>query len=141
MRIPIAQIPLRPVLRRRRGTAALIVHGGHVADDDDIDKASSTGARRWTGYWKPKVPVTWKTRGGSHAMARRFDIARLWDVISDTRNRVCLDTCHTWAAGEPKPCRRSDQAYRPRIDLVHCATPGTKRDQAVTATPTSAAAD
>ena len=48
------------------------------------------------------VPVYLEnTAGGDHAMARYFDtIGRLWDHIGDKGIGFCLDTCHTWAAGE-----------------------------------------
>ncbi|REQ73986.1 deoxyribonuclease IV, partial [Mycobacterium tuberculosis] len=100
------RIPSRKILQETCaaaadiGAAAVIVHGGHVADDNDIDK----GFQRWRkalDRLETEVPVYLEnTAGGDHAMARRFDtIARLWDVIGDTGIGFCLDTCHTWAAG------------------------------------------
>jgi deoxyribonuclease-4 len=62
------------------------------------------------------------TAGGDHAMARHFDtIARLWDHIGDKNIGFCLDTCHTWAAGEALiDAVERIQSITGRIDLVHC---------------------
>jgi deoxyribonuclease-4 len=55
-------------------------------------------------------------------MARHFDtIARLWDHIGDKNIGFCLDTCHTWAAGEALiDAVERIQSITGRIDLVHC---------------------
>ncbi|BBX74866.1 putative endonuclease 4 [Mycobacterium shinjukuense] len=104
------------------GAAAVIVHGGHVADDDDV----AEGFQRWRkalDQLHTEVPVYLEnTAGGDHAMARRFDtIARLWDVIGDTGIGFCLDTCHAWAAGEALvDAVDRIKAITDRIDLVHC---------------------
>ena len=101
--------------------AAVIVHGGHV-DDDDLD----AGFERWRkalDQLESAVPVYLEnTAGGDHAMARHFDtIARLWDHIGDKNIGFCLDTCHTWAAGEALiDAVERIQSITGRIDLVHC---------------------
>lgn len=122
------RIPSRKILQETCaaaadiGAAAVIVHGGHVPDDNDIDK----GFQRWRkalDRLETEVPVYLEnTAGGDHAMARRFDtIARLWDVIGDTGIGFCLDTCHTWAAGEAlTDAVDRIKAITGRIDLVHC---------------------
>ncbi len=47
----------------------MIVHGGHVADDNDIDKwASSAGALDWL---ETEVPVYLEKHAGGDVMARR----------------------------------------------------------------------
>ncbi|MGH3635523.1 MAG: deoxyribonuclease IV, partial [Mycobacterium sp.] len=100
------RIPSRKILQDTCNAAAdiaataVIVHGGH-ADDDDIQ----AGCERWRkalDQLETEVPVYLEnTAGGDHAMARHFDtIARLWDHIGDSGIGLCLDTCHTWAAGE-----------------------------------------
>jgi deoxyribonuclease-4 len=122
------RIPSRKILQQTCdaaadiGAAAVIVHGGHVADDNDFDE----GFGRWRkalDQLENTVPVYLEnTAGGDHAMARHFDtIARLWDVIGDTEIGFCLDTCHTWAAGEAL-INAVDRikAITGRIDLVHC---------------------
>jgi deoxyribonuclease IV len=101
--------------------AAVIVHGGHV-DDDDLD----AGFERWRkalDRLDSTVPVYLEnTAGGDHAIARRFDtIARLWDHIGDKNIGFCLDTCHAWAAGEALiDAVERIQSITGRVDLVHC---------------------
>ncbi|RFD26242.1 deoxyribonuclease IV [Mycobacterium uberis] len=122
------RIPSRKILQQTCdaaadiGAAAVIVHGGHAADDNDF----KDGFQRWRkalDQLQTDVPVYIEnTAGGDHAMARRFDtIARLWDAIGYTGIGFCLDTCHAWAAGEGL-IHAVDRikAITGRIDLVHC---------------------
>jgi deoxyribonuclease IV len=122
------RIPSRKILQQTCdaaadvGAAAVIVHGGHVADDNDLDEGFSRW-RKALDQLETTVPVYLEnTAGGDHAMARRFDIiGRLWDVIGDTGIGFCLDTCHTWAAGEALiDAVDRIKAITGRIDLVHC---------------------
>ena len=104
------------------GAKALVVHGGHVTEDDD----PSLGVANWVKALEQldmKVPVFIEnTAGGQHAMARRLDaIARLWDAVGNTGAGFCLDTCHAHAGG----IALSDLAntilgITGRIDLIHC---------------------
>ena len=104
------------------GAKALVVHGGHVTEDDD----PSVGVANWVkalDQLDMKVPVFIEnTAGGQHAMARRLDaIARLWDAVGDSGAGFCLDTCHAHAGG----IALSDLAntilgITGRIDLIHC---------------------
>ncbi|KAA8963655.1 deoxyribonuclease IV [Mycobacterium sp.] len=135
------RIPSRKILQQTCdaaadiGAAAVIVHGGHVADDDDLDD----GFGRWRkalDQLETTVEVYLEnTAGGEHAMARHFDtIGRLWDHIGDTGIGFCLDTCHTWAAGEALiDAVDRIKAITGRIDLVHCNDskdpPGSGRDR------------
>lgn len=104
------------------GAAAVIVHGGHVADDSDLD----AGFERWRKAMdrlETEVPIYLEnTAGGNHAMARHFDtIGRLWDQIGHTGIGFCLDTCHAWSAGEALVGAVDRiKAITGRIDLVHC---------------------
>jgi deoxyribonuclease-4 len=122
------RIPSRKILQQTCDAAAeieaaaVIVHGGHVAADSDLD----AGFDRWrkaVEQLETTVPVYLEnTAGGDHAMARRFDnIARLWDRIADLDIGFCLDTCHAHAAGEGL-LDAVDRilAITGRIDLVHC---------------------
>src|SRR5262245_59633645 len=121
------RIPSRKILQDTCDAAAeiaataVIVHGGHV-DDDDLD----AGFQRWRkalDRLQTDVSVYLEnTAGGDHAMARRFDtIARLWDHIGDTGIGFCLDTCHAWAAGEELiEAVARIKGITGRIDLVHC---------------------
>ncbi|HET6949753.1 MAG TPA: deoxyribonuclease IV [Acidimicrobiales bacterium] len=122
------RIPSRKILQQtcdaaaEIGAQAVIVHGGHVTEDDE----PGAGFARWRkglDTVETEVPIYLEnTAGGDHAMARHFDtIARLWEHIGDTGIGFCLDTCHAWAAGEALV----DAVERllgitGRIDLVHC---------------------
>jgi len=122
------RIPSRKILQETCdaaadiGAAAVIVHGGHVTADDELDE----GFQRWRkalDQLETTVPVYLEnTAGGDHAMARHFDtIARLWDAIGDKGIGFCFDTCHAWAAGEALvDAVARIKAITGRIDLVHC---------------------
>ena len=85
------------------GAAGVVVHGGHVGDDDDPE-VGFTNWRKTLDRLETTVPVLIEnTAGGENAMARQVDrIARLWEVLDgcETPYGLCLDTCHLWAAGE-----------------------------------------
>lgn len=105
------------------GAVAVIVHGGHVTAEDDDPEAGFVRWRKALDRLESDVPVYLEnTAGGEHAMARRFDtIARLWDHIGGTGVGFCLDTCHTWAAGEGLvDAVDRIKAITGRVDLVHC---------------------
>jgi deoxyribonuclease-4 len=126
---PKIRIPSRKILQdcctaaEAVGARAVIVHGGHVASEDEIEE----GFERWAkglAQLQTDVPVYLEnTAGGDHAMARYFDtIARLWDRVGDDpRLGFCLDTCHAHAAGEALiGAVERVLAITGRIDLVHC---------------------
>ncbi len=104
------------------GATAIIVHGGHVTDDEDV----AEGFPRWRkalDTLESQVPVFIEnTAGGGNALAREVEtIARLWEHIGDTGVGFVLDTCHAWAGGEDLDTivdRVLDATGR--IDLVHC---------------------
>ncbi len=122
------RIPSRKILQQsctaaaEIGAVAVIVHGGHVADETDVDE----GFVRWRKALEQietEVPIYLEnTAGGDHAMARHFDtIGRLWDRIGDLGIGFCLDTCHAHAAGEALlGAVDRIRAITGRIDLVHC---------------------
>jgi deoxyribonuclease IV len=122
------RIPSRKILQNtcdaaaEIGARAVIVHGGHVTQDDE----PGAGFERWRkgmDQLETEVPVYLEnTAGGDHAMARHFDtIAGLWDAIGDKGIGFCLDTCHAWAAGEALiDAVDRIKAITGRIDLVHC---------------------
>lgn len=122
------RIPSRKILQQTCDAAAeiaaraVIVHGGHVTEDDEPD----AGFERWRKALErleTDVPIYLEnTAGGDHAMTRHFDtIGRLWEHIGDMGVGFCLDTCHAWAAGEGL-VDAVDRilALTGRIDLVHC---------------------
>jgi deoxyribonuclease-4 len=122
------RIPSRKILQNtcdaaaEIGARAVIVHGGHVTDDDE----PGAGFLRWRkglDQLETEVPVYLEnTAGGDHAMARHFDtIAGLWEAIGDKGIGFCLDTCHAWAAGEALvDAVDRIKAITGCIDLVHC---------------------
>ena len=122
------RIPSRKILRNtcdaaaEIGARAVIVHGGHVTEDDE----PGAGFLRWRkglDQLESEVPVYLEnTAGGDHAMARHFDtIAGLWEAIGDFGIGFCLDTCHAWAAGEALiDAVDRIRGITGRIDLVHC---------------------
>ncbi len=122
------RIPSRKILQNtcdaaaEIGARAVIVHGGHVTQDDE----PGAGFQRWRKgmeQLETEVPVYLEnTAGGDHAMARHFDtIAGLWEAIGDKGIGFCLDTCHAWAAGEALiDAVDRIKGITGRIDLVHC---------------------
>ncbi|HEX4979504.1 MAG TPA: deoxyribonuclease IV [Acidimicrobiales bacterium] len=126
---PKIRVPSRRILQDcataavEIGARAVIVHGGHVTSDDDLE----AGFERWAkglAQVEADIPILLEnTAGGDHAMARHFDVlGRLWDHIAgDTRLGFCLDTCHAHAAGESlADAAERILALTGRIDLVHC---------------------
>ena len=123
------RVPSRKILQQTMdaaatvGATAVIVHGGHVGKDDDVQN----GVDRWrkaVEQIESDIPLFLEnTAGGDNAMARHFDtIARVWEAIGSFPNMgFCLDTCHTHAAGEAV-VDSADRimAITGRIDLVHC---------------------
>ncbi len=107
------------------GAFGLVVHGGHVRNDDEIDK----GIDNWRKLFERQaekggfpVPILIEnTAGGDHAMARYFDsIAKLWDAVGEFGAGFCLDTCHAWAGGEDLVgIVDRIKGITGRIDLVH----------------------
>jgi deoxyribonuclease-4 len=104
------------------GAAAVIVHGGSVMEDGDLDG----GFRRWRKaleQLETDVPVYLEnTAGGDHSLARRLDtLAGLWEHVGDLGVGFCFDTCHAHAAGEALPGAVDRAlAITGRIDLLHC---------------------
>jgi len=125
------RIPSRKLLQQHLDAAAeigakgLIVHGGHVNNDDD----PAVGFDNWRKAVEAtdlKIPLLLEnTAGGENAMARQLDrIAGTWAAIQQASGAenvgFCLDTCHAWAGGI-KLADAVDQlhAITGRIDLVH----------------------
>lgn len=104
------------------GAVGLVVHGGHVTDDEDV----AEGFPRWRkalDVLETEVPIFIEnTAGGGNAMAREVEtIGRLWEHIGDTGVGFVLDTCHAWAGGEDLATMVDRvKAATGRIDLVHC---------------------
>lgn len=126
------RIPSRKLLQQHMDAAAsigargLIVHGGHVQDEDDPAKGFDNW-RKAVEATEIKVPLLIEnTAGGTNAMTRYLDrIAGVWDAISTTEQfdqvGFCLDTCHAHAGGNALETVVDDVVrITGRIDLVHC---------------------
>lgn len=122
------RIPSRKILSdtleaaRAVGAEAVIVHGGHVEDDEDLE----VGYDRWRKALEAvdlAVPLLLEnTAAGGNAILREVDnYGPLWEVVGDYGVGVCLDTCHAWAAGEDLATLvERVRAATGRVDLVHC---------------------
>jgi deoxyribonuclease-4 len=105
------------------GAAGVIVHGGHVGEADDPQDGFDNW-RKTLERLESTVPILIEnTAGGENAMARAFGrIAGLWESLDgvETPFGFCLDTCHTWAGGEPLvDAVGRIVAITGGIDLVH----------------------
>ncbi len=126
VRIPSRKLLVQTVeLAAEIGAAGVIVHGGHVTDEEPME----VGYENWRKALEavraagdPACPILIEnTAGGANAMARMPDsIARLWDAVSEFDPGFCFDTCHAWAAGIPLT-EAVDvlTGITGRIDLVH----------------------
>ena len=82
------------------GAKGVVVHGGSVGDDEDV----SVGYERWRKALESfdiAVPILVENTAGSgnSVMQDLTHYGPLWDEIGGFDVGVCLDTCHTWAAG------------------------------------------
>jgi deoxyribonuclease-4 len=125
------RIPSRKLLMAHARAAAelgakgLIVHGGHVGKDADLE----AGFENWRKAFEyaekdgglPLPILIENTAGGDNACARRFDdLARLWDAVGSFGAGFCLDTCHAFAGGEDLVgIVDRVKAITGRIDLIH----------------------
>ena len=83
------------------GAAGVIVHGGHVGDDEPVEVGFERWRKALAGF-DVAVPVLIEnTAGGGNAVVRHLDnYGPLWEALDGFPVGVCLDTCHAWAAGE-----------------------------------------
>lgn len=107
------------------GAKGVVVHGGHVTKDDELDAGFDNWRKCIDGLEMPVPIFIENTAGGSKAMARGVErLARLWEAVraADGGDEVgfCLDTCHAWAGGEELTgLVPRIMAITGRIDLVH----------------------
>lgn len=104
------------------GARGVIVHGGHVGDDEDV----AVGFERWRkaldAFEAPVPLLIENTAGGGNAVVRELhNYGGLWEEIGEYNVGVCLDTCHAWASGEDL-ATAVDRivAATGKVDLVHC---------------------
>jgi deoxyribonuclease-4 len=122
------RIPSRKTLAQTMEAAAaigargVVVHGGHVEDDED----PAVGFDRWRkaldSFESPVPLLIENTAGGGNAVVRSLDnYGPLWEVIGEYNVGVVLDTCHAWAAGEDlETAVARVAAATGKVDLVHC---------------------
>jgi len=82
------------------GAKGVIVHGGSVGADEDVE----VGYERWRKAlesFELTVPILVENTAGrgNSVMQDISHYGPLWDEIGEFNVGVCLDTCHTWAAG------------------------------------------
>ena len=122
------RIPSRKILQETCdaasaiGAAGVVVHGGQVTGDGDMNEAFP----RWRKALETvdsEIPILIEnTAGGDNAVVRRTDtMKRLWEEIGDLGPGFVLDTCHSWAGGEPfEGLVERVMDATGRIDLIHC---------------------
>jgi deoxyribonuclease-4 len=106
------------------GAKGVIVHGGHVGEDEDL----AIGFERWrkvfeyqTDPWQVPLLIE-NTAGGGNAVVRELaNYGPLWQVIGGFNAGVVIDTCHAWAAGEDlEEAVDLVRGLTGRVDLIHC---------------------
>ncbi len=121
------RIPSRKILQdtcdaaAEVGAAAVVVHGGHVTGDGPQEEGITRWKKALDVLDTDMQVLIENTAGGDKAVARRVEwIARLWTEIGGYGVGFVLDTCHSWAGGEPfeELVPRILEATG-RIDLVH----------------------
>lgn len=104
------------------GAAGLIVHGGHVGDEEPIE----VGFERWRkalDSFETTVPILIEnTAGGGNAVVREIaNYAALWEEIGAFNVGTVLDTCHAWAGGNDLATAVATiTSSTGRLDLIHC---------------------
>src|SRR3954449_2419796 len=91
------RVPSRKILSQHAeaaasvGAKALIVHGGHVGDGDDIQLGIDNWRKTFEREQFPVQILIENTAGGENACARKFEvIERLWDVVGEFGVGFCL---------------------------------------------------
>lgn len=121
------RIPSRKILQDTCDAAselnatAVIVHGGHVTGDGPQEEGIIRWRKALDSLDSEMQVLIENTAGGDKAVARRVEwIGKLWDEIGEYGVGFVLDTCHSWAGGEPFDglVERVIEATG-RIDLVH----------------------
>jgi deoxyribonuclease-4 len=121
------RIPSRKILQDTCDAAteidaeAVIVHGGHVTGDGPQEEGIDRWRKALESLDSEMTVLIENTAGGDKAVARRVEwIKRLWGEIGSFGVGFVLDTCHSWAGGEPFDglVERVLDATG-RIDLLH----------------------
>lgn len=104
------------------GAAGVVVHGGHIEDDEDVVVGFDRWRKALDSVESPIPILIENTAGGDNAILRHLDnYGPLWELIGGYRVGVCLDTCHAFAAGEDlSEVAERVAAMTGGIDLIHC---------------------
>ncbi len=121
------RIPSRKILQDTCDAAseieaeAVIVHGGHVTGDGPQEEGIDRWRKALEALDTGMTVLIENTAGGDKAVARRVEwIRRLWEEIGSFGVGFVLDTCHSWAGGEPfEGLVERVMDATGRIDLVH----------------------
>ena len=121
------RIPSRKILQETCDAAseidaeAVIVHGGHVTGDGPQEEGIDRWRKALNALDSEMTVLIENTAGGDKAVARRVEwIKRLWEEIASYGVGFVLDTCHSWAGGEPfDDLVEQVLEATGRIDLVH----------------------
>ena len=102
------RIPSRKILQEtcdaagEIGASGVIVHGGHVTGEGPQEEGIDRWRKALEALDTETTVLIENTAGGDKAVARRVEwIKRLWEVIGSYDVGFVLDTCHSWAGGEP----------------------------------------
>ena len=121
------RIPSRKILQETCDAAseieaeAVVVHGGHVTGEGPQEEGITRWRKALDALDTDMQVLIENTAGGDKAVARRVEwISKLWDEIGGYDVGFVLDTCHSWAGGEPfDDLVERVMAATGRIDLVH----------------------
>jgi deoxyribonuclease-4 len=121
------RIPSRKILQETCDAAseidadAVVVHGGHVTGDGPQEEGIVRWRKALDSLDTDRLVLIENTAGGDKAVARRVEwIRRLWEEIGSYGVGFVLDTCHSWAGGEPfDELVERVRLATGRIDLVH----------------------
>lgn len=102
------RIPSRKILQEtcdaagEIGADGVIVHGGHVTGEGPQEEGIDRWRKALEALDTETTVLIENTAGGDKAVARRVEwIKRLWEEIGSYDVGFVLDTCHSWAGGEP----------------------------------------
>ncbi len=107
------------------GAAGVIVHGGHLAANEDPEIGYTNWFKAVDGLDIAVPMLIENTAGGNNAMTRQLEsIDRLWTAIAASANAdmvgFCLDTCHAHAGGQQLfGLVERLKAITGRLDLIH----------------------
>ena len=101
--------------------AGVVVHGGHVTGDGPQEEGIDRWRKALDATDTNMRILIENTAGGDKAVARRVDwIGKLWEEIGGYDVGFVLDTCHSWAGGEPfDELVERVVAHTGGIDLLH----------------------